>query len=258
MAPVTGFWLDRPVQGVEDFVTVLPAAPNVQFSQGDACLIDTATGSGTAGLLIQATAQTTSPRYAVLSVMAQSDQIFPLNQFFNGPLRQTTYNLTNTSAQGGSQIMCLDAGANPQLVLATQFTSAGFEGAANANSTVNQVLFSLAGGASNQLCGGTLYCNETGQQFTIVTDSYSSPVHTTTVFPYPASGVAITSTNTLRVTAFGKGGVTGVKLQPSSNFWQGISTVFADSTGGHILIHDVDLSKRIAYVRFSGNGILAV
>lgn len=254
---VTGFWIDRAIAELADAITQLPCAPGVQFSKGDACSIDVSTSTGTAGLLIQAPAQTTSPRYILLSVMAQTAQSFPgiAGNFPSGPLRQATYNLSVSSANGGSVAEVIDCGIAPQLILSTQFAAATFEGSANTNSTANNVLFTSAG-SSNAYDGGTLYCNETGQQFTIVSDTVSGGVHTVTIFPTPAA--AITSTNTIRVVPWGAGYVGGVKLQPTSNFQQGISTVLGDATGGHILIHSVDLATRIARVRFSGSGILAV
>jgi hypothetical protein len=148
----------------------------------------------------------------------------------------------------------LDCGIAPSMMLNTQFAAATFEGNANSNSTANQVLFTAAG-ASNAYDGGTLYCNETGQQFVIVSDTAGGGVHTVTIFPTPA--VALTTGNTIRVVPWGVGYVGGVKLMATTP-QQGISTALGDDTGGHLLIHSVNLASRIVRVRFSGSGIIGV
>lgn len=252
---VTGFWIDRELPGVEDAITQRICAPNVQFAEGDACIQSTDTTGVTGGLLIQAATQTTSPRYIMLSLMAQTALSTQSGKFPSGPLRQATYDLSLTSATGGSLAEVIDLGIAPQIVAQTQFALATIDGtAANSNSTTNLVLVTAAGSADDYTLG-QLYVNETGQQFTILDDTVSGGVHTFTIFPTPA--VAITTGNTVRVVPWGPGYVGGVKLQ-SSNPQQGISVAVADKTSGHLLIESVNLAKRMAFVRFSGSGIIGV
>lgn len=251
---ITGFWLDREVNGGSDVIVQIPGANATQFSEGDACIIDTSTSSNTAGTLIQVASQTASPRYVVLSVAAFTGPNagkYLGGAFPSGPLRQTTYNLIDS---GGEPVMVIDAVASFNCVLATQFAAATFDGTAcNSNSTTNNILFT-GSGSTDDLTGGQVYVNETNQQFTIVKDSVSGGVHTLTI--WPAAPVAVTTGNTIRAVPWGPGYNGGVKLQSSSP-QQGISVAVADKTSGHLLIEDVNLARRIAYVRFSGNGIIA-
>lgn len=230
---VTGFWLDRTAQGVEDLIQQIRGVSGTQYSEGDACLISTSTGGTTGGLLIQAATQTAQPQYIFLSEVTPSSV-----------LRPATYNLL-TSAYEMCEVIPV-AGTN--LVMGTQFAAATFDGTAcNSNSSTTTVVFTGAG-SSNDLTGGQVYINELGQQSYIINDVVSGGIHTLTVAP--AFSSAPTTGNTLRAVPWGPGYVGGVKLQ-SSNPQQGISVAVADKTGGHLIIHSVSLSLRTAYVRFS-------
>ena len=65
----------------------------------------------------------------------------------------------------------------------------------------------------------------------------------------PAFSRAPTVGDTLRAVPWGPGYMGGVKLM-ASTYCKGISVAVADKTGGPIAIYNVDLSRRIAYVRF--------
>lgn len=241
MSGITGFWIDRSAPGVSDLIRTVRVPNAMQFAEGDACYISTSTttsGPNTtydAGLLIQANAQTSPVQYVFLAMV--SDVSY---------LRPATFNLPTVNEMC-EVIEVSDGYSGFPLTLVTQFALATIDGTAcNANSTANNVLVTAAG-STNDYNGGTLYCNETGQQFYITNDTVGGGVHTFTIAPTPA--VALTTGNTVRVVPWGPGYVSGVKLQ-SSNPQQGISIAVADKTGGPLFIYNVDLSKRIAYVRF--------
>lgn len=230
---VTGFFIDRTAQGVEDLIQQIRGVSGTQYSEGDACLISTSTGGSTGGLLIQAATQTAQPQYVFLS------EVTPASV-----LRPATYNLL-TSAYEMCEVIPV-AGTN--IVLATQFPLATFDGTAtNSNSTANQIVFTGAG-STDDLTGGQVYVNELNAQFYIIKDTVSAGAHTLTVAPAPR--VTVSTGYTIRAVPWGPGYVGGVKLQ-SSNPQQGISVAVADKTGGHLIIHSVNLALRTAYVRFS-------
>ena len=239
---VTGFWVDRSNPGVSDLIRQVRAPNGTQFLEGDACYISVSTTTSgpnttyTAGLLIQADTQTSPVEYVFLSMVTPASQ-----------LRPATINLIDSAFEACEVIEVSDGYSSFPIVLGTQFPLATFDGtAANSNTTTNVIKFTGAG-STNDFNGGQVYVNETGQQYTIINDTVSGGVHTLTIAP--AATVAVTTGNTLRVVPWGPGYVGGVKLQ-ATNPQQGISVAVADKTGGPIYIYTVDLSKRIAYVRF--------
>ena len=231
---VTGFFVDRSQPGVEDNIQQIRGVDGTQYSEGDACLISTT--EGTAGLVIQAPAQTSAPQFVFLAMVSDKSYLRP--PVFDEPTAAFEF------------LELINVAGTP-IVLSTQFPAATFDGTACAsNASTTTVVFSDGGvGATDDFTGGQVYINELNEQRTVVNDQYSSPNHTLTVAP--AFSQAPTTGNTLRVVPWGPGYVGGVKLE-SAQPQQGISVAVADKTGGHVYIFDVDLALRTAYVRLSG------
>jgi hypothetical protein len=251
---VTGFWLDQAMNAnVGDILYQSIKTPTgTQFTIGDACIVSTSTTTSgpnstyTAGLLIQCATQASYVPYIFDTLVTPSAE-----------LRQATYNLSDSYFENAMVIPTAN-----ELVFGTQiptgsvlYTSVPFDSGinCNANSTANQVLVTMTG-STNDFNGGTLYCNETNTQYTIINDTVSGGVHTFTIAP-PAK-VALTTGNTLRLLPYGAGYIGGVKLgnsvtNPYAGNWQGISSAVADKTGGHVIIRSVNMQLRTVYVYFS-------
>jgi hypothetical protein len=231
---VTGFWVDRSNPGVSDLIRQIRMPNTVQFSEGDACYVSTADGTG--GLIIQADSQTAPVAYVFLSMVADKSYLRPAT--FDEAVVNEYAELIEVS----------DGYSGFPIVLNTQFAAATFDGTATtSNSVANEIHFTGTSGSADDFTGGQVYVNELNQQFTIIDDDTSTTSHVYVVAPTPP--VTISTGYTIRAVPWGPGYVGGVKLQ-ATNPQQGISTALADKTGGPLYIYNVDLSKRIAYVRF--------
>ena len=106
------------------------------------------------------------------------------------------------------------------------------------NSTATTVKCALADGSSSDLVGGLVYCKELDQYRIITANTYSSDVVTITV----AEGFtrAVTTTDTVRITAFGPGDA-AVKLH-GTNYHNSVSSVRGDEAGGKLVIRDITTS----------------
>lgn len=118
--------------------------------------------------------------------------------------------------------------------------------ACESNSTTTTVKVALADGSSSDLVGGLVYIPELNETRIITANTYSSNVVTITVAE--AFSVAPTTTHTCRLVPFGFGTV-DMKLH-ATNFYNSISVIRAELGSGHVVIHDVDMEKKVATVCF--------
>lgn len=107
-------------------------------------------------------------------------------------------------------------------------------------------LGALTDGSSSDLVGGLIYIKQLDETRVISANTYSSNVVTITVVE-PFSR-AIAAGDSIRVVPFGYTDA-ALKLK-ASTYYDGVSTVRGDESGGKLVVRDVDMKRKTVDVQF--------